>query len=313
MDRIITLTMNPAVDLFTSTAKVQPTHKLRCGPALVHPGGGGINVARVLARLGADVLALYPAGGVTGTLLHELLRAEGVADEVVAIRGETRESFSAHEESTGLDYRFVLPGPELTGAEWQACLARALQAATTGHWMVASGSLPPGAPADFYARLATALAQRGVRLVLDTSGPSLAEALRAGVHLFKPSLRELGELTRVPLDTLQQRLAACRELMRAGQAAVVALTLGSEGALVVSAEGAWHAPALQVPVVSTIGAGDSFVGGMVFALARGDALPDAFRHGMAASAAALLSGGTALCRPEDVARLLAQVDVRAVG
>ena len=128
MAGILTLTPNPAVDVSTTTERVQPTHKLRCGPAQMHPGGGGINVARVLARLGADVLALYPAGGVTGRLLRDLLDGERVPNEALAIAGETRESFSAHEQATGLDYRFVLPGPTLAEREWQQCLERACAA-----------------------------------------------------------------------------------------------------------------------------------------------------------------------------------------
>lgn len=312
MTGILTLTMNPAVDLFTTTPKVEPTHKLRCGPALVHPGGGGINVARVVARLGGDVLALYPAGGVTGQLLCELLQAEGVGCRPVAISGETRQSFSAHEEASGLDYRFVLPGPQLSEAEWNACLAQAGDMEVGSGLVVASGSLPPGVPADFHARLAQRLAARQVRLVLDTSGPALRAALEAGVYLVKPSLRELGEATGEALDTMAQRLAACRSLVRSGRAQVVALSLGAEGALLVTADAAWHAPALRVPVVSTIGAGDSFVGGLVHALAGGNGLQEAFRYAMAASAAALLSSGTALCRPDDVARLLPQVQLRAV-
>lgn len=309
MTAIPTLTMNPALDLSTSTARVEPTHKLRCGPALVHPGGGGINVARVLARLGADVRALYPAGGVTGSVLHRLLQDEGVADEVFAIAGETRESFSAHEESTGLDYRFVLPGPTLSGIEWQECLDRSLAAAAGSGWLVASGSLPPGAPEDFYARLARRCREGRIRLVLDASGPPLAQALAAGVHLAKPSLRELAQLTQAPLATQAQQRAACAALLRSGQAQVLALSLGADGALLVTRDGAWRAPALQVAVVSTIGAGDSFVGGLVFALARGDDAPTAFRYAMAAAAAALLSSGTALCRADDVARLLPQVRI----
>jgi 6-phosphofructokinase 2 len=310
MPDLLTLTPNPALDLFTTTARVQPTHKLRCGPPLMHPGGGGINVARVLARLGADVLAVYPAGGVAGRQLHALLQAEGVPDDMLPIAGETRESFSAHEEASGLDYRFVLPGPTLAAAEWQACLDRACAGRPAAGWLVASGSLPPGVPDDFYARLATRVAAAGVKLVLDTSGVPLKLALQAGVSLVKPSLRELQELTDAALDTVEQRLAACRALVQRRQAELVALSLGAEGALLVAAEGAWHAPALPVPVVSTIGAGDSVVAGMVFALARGDGLADALRQAMAASAAALLSGGTALCRPEDVARLLPQVRIQ---
>lgn len=313
MPDLLTLTPNPALDVFASTARVQPTHKLRCGPPLMHPGGGGINVARVLARLGADVLALYPAGGVTGRQLHALLQAEQVRDEVIPIAGDTRESFSVHEEASGQDYRFVLPGPTLAQAEWQACLARAGELRPGSGWLVASGSLPPGVPEDFYARLARQCADTGVKLVLDTSGAPLAQALAAGVHLVKPSLRELQEFTGSALDTLAQRQAACRALVERGRAAIVALSLGAEGALVVARDGAWHAPALAVEVVSTIGAGDSFVGGMVFALARGDDVAGALRRAMAASAAALLSGGTALCRPEDLERLLPQVQVRSLG
>lgn len=312
MPDLLTLTPNPALDLFTSTARVEPTHKLRCGPPLMHPGGGGINVARVLARLGADVLALYPAGGVAGGQLRALLRAEGVPDEVLPITGETRESFSVHEEASGLDYRFVLPGPTLAPAEWQACADRACSVRPAAGWLVASGSLPPGVPEDFYARLATRLRDAGVKLVLDTSGAPLELALQAGVHLVKPSLRELKEFTGASLDGLEQRLSACRALVQDRRAAIVALSLGAEGAVVVSGTGAWHAPALPVQVLSTIGAGDSFVGGLVFSLARGDDLPGALRHAMAASAAALLSGGTALCQPADVARLLPQVQVRAL-
>ena len=310
MPAILTLTPNPALDVFTSTPRVQPAHKLRCSEPILHPGGGGINVARVLARLGVDVLALYPAGGVTGGRLQALLAAEQVPYEALPIAGETRESFSAHEEASGQDFRFVLPGPLLSEAEWQACLERACELRPTSGLVVASGSLPPGAPADFYARLARRLAADGRRLVLDSSGTPLASALDAGVHLVKPSLRELQEWTGASLDTQAQRRSACETLVRSGRAAIVALSLGPQGALLVADRGAWQASALAVQVVSTIGAGDSFLAGLVFALAAGRDLPEALRTALAASAAALLSGGTALCQPQDVARLAPQVEIR---
>jgi 6-phosphofructokinase 2 len=164
-------------------------------------------------------------------------------------------------------------------------------------------------PEDFYARLARLLAVHGVRLVLDTSGPALAAALEAGVHLFKPSLRELETLCGRALPQPAAQLQACRQLIAAGQAQVVALSLGAQGALLVTAGHAWRAPALAVQVASTIGAGDSFVGGLVWALARGELPEGAFRHAMAASAAALLSQGTALAQPDDVVRLLGQVRI----
>lgn len=313
MTGILTLTMNPALDLFTTTPQVRPTHKLRCGAPLVHPGGGGINVARVLARLGVDVLALYPAGGATGDRLDALLAAEHVPARRVPIAAETRESFSVHEAGTGLDWRFLLPGPTLSAAEWQACLDIAADTPVHAGLAVASGSLPPGAPADFYARLAHRLATRGVRLCMDSSGEALAEALRAGVYLVKPSLRELAELTGAPLPTRDEQLAACRRILAAGQAELVALSLGGGGALLVTPQQAWHADALAVDVVSTIGAGDSFLAGLVCGLSRGDPCDAALAQAIAASAAALLSGGTALCQTQDLQRLLPQVHVQEAG
>jgi 6-phosphofructokinase 2 len=312
MTGILTVTMNPALDLFTTVERVQPTHKLRCASPVVHPGGGGINVARVLARLGADVLALHPAGGITGAQLHALLQAEAVPTQAIAIAGETRESFSVHETASGLDWRFVLPGPTLAEPEWQACLDAAASMQVQSGLAVASGSLPPGVPDDFYARLATRLARSGVRLAVDSSGPALAHALAAGVFLAKPSLRELAEFSGTPLDTREQQLAACRRIIEAGRAEVIALSLGAGGALLATAQHAWFAPALTVPVASTIGAGDSFLAGLVLGIASGEALARAFAHGIAASAAALLTSGTALCQPDDVRRLLPQVQVQVL-
>jgi len=154
MSRIL-LTLNPALDVSTAIDRVEPVHKMRCGEPTQHPGGGGINVARVLHRLGADVTAIYPVGGATGEALTKLLQAEGVPAQVVPIAGQTRESFSVHEASSGLDWRFVLPGPTLSEAELRACCDALMTAADGGEaargvWvmvpsaLVASGGLPPG-------------------------------------------------------------------------------------------------------------------------------------------------------------------------
>lgn len=309
MRHILTITMNPALDVSTRAPRVEPTHKLRCAAPQVHPGGGGVNVARVVVRLGGQATALYPAGGPAGELLRQLVQDEGVRSECVPIAGNTRESFSVHEDASGLDYRFVLPGPTLDEGEWQECLSRAVLACRGGAFVVASGSLPPGVPDDFYGRLAQGAACEGVPLLLDSSGAALAAGLEAGVHLVKPSLRELRDLSGRTLESTADRVHACRDLIERRCAAVVALSLGSDGALLVSRDGAWQAPALAVAVHSTIGAGDSFLGGMVAGLARGEPAEEAFRDAMAASAAALLSAGTALCQAADVQRLRAQVGI----
>ncbi len=306
MTDILTITMNPALDLSTSTDRVIDSHKLRCTAAKLHPGGGGINVARVVHRLGGDCLALYPAGGVNGQRLQALLDQEQVRSHCIAIADETRESFSALENSSGRDFRFVLPGPELTPGKWEACLTYVSEASeleAPPRYLVASGSLPPGVPVDFYASLARLARARGSLLVLDTSGPALAAALAEGVYLVKPSLRELRDLTGRALHTELQWREAAQQIIRDGQAQVVALSLGEDGALLVTADQALRARSVPVTVKSSIGAGDSFVGGLLWALNRNIDLEQAFRYGMAAGAAALLTAGTALCQATDVERL----------
>jgi 6-phosphofructokinase 2 len=146
---IVTLTMNPALDITTSVDRVHPTDKLRCGGARYDPGGGGINVARVAHVLGASVAAVFPAGGPTGDVVADLLVAEGVPFHRVRIGGRTRESFTVNDESSGQQYRFVLPGPRLTFSERAQCVDRLRAAAGSAQFVVVSGSLPPDMPGDF--------------------------------------------------------------------------------------------------------------------------------------------------------------------
>jgi 6-phosphofructokinase 2 len=306
---ILCLTMNPAVDVSTHAERVVPADKLRCGPAQREPGGGGLNVARVIQRLGGEACAFYPAGGASGAWLDAHLRQTGLPAQSLPIAGETRESFTVQALDSGLEYRFVLPGPTLGESEWQACLD-AIDRVPQPAFLVASGSLPPGVPDDFYGRLSRLARRRQVRLVLDSSGPALREGLKAGVYLVKPNLRELAELTGDSLETPAQWHASARSLIDSGQAEVVALSLGDQGALLVSADGAWRAPALPITLVSSVGAGDSFTGALVWALQGSKPLPEAFSWAMAAGSAALITPGTGLCRAEDIQRLQPQVRVQ---
>jgi 6-phosphofructokinase 2 len=309
MTDILTLTMNPALDVLTSIDHVSHTHKMRCGPTLKHPGGGGVNVARVLHRLGANCVAAYLAGGVTGERHHKLMSAEKVRCHVMPIAEETRESFSVHETSSGNDFRFVLPGPQVSTAEVEACFDYVAQHLPK-QFLVISGGLAPGVPENFYARLATLAKAHGVRVVLDTNGPALAEALKVGVYLFKPSLRELRDLTGQALLDEASQVAAAQQLVQSEQAEIVAVSLGSEGAMVVSATEYWRAGAIAVDVQTTIGAGDSFVAGMVWGISRDESLLKAFQLGMASGAAALLQPGTSLCTPENVYSLITHFSIK---
>lgn len=310
---ILAIALNPSIDVAAMAETVTHEHKLRCTDVRRDAGGGGVNVARVLQRLGADCMVLYPAGGILGKLLRRLLEEEGVRDLAIDIAAETRESFTVLERSSGREFRFVLPGPELADAEWQACLDRVAALDAPAAYVVASGSLPPGVPEDFYARLARLARDRGSRMVLDASGPALAAALEEGVHLVKPNLRELRGLTGLPLEREEDWAAAADELVDSGKAEVVALSLGHRGALLAARGQRLRAPALSVKIASTVGAGDSFLAAMVWRLASGRNLEDAFRSGVAGGTAALLAPGTSLAHKGDVERLSHQVEIRRSG
>lgn len=307
--RIATLTLNPALDVSTAVDRVRPTHKLRCETPRYDPGGGGINVARVIHQLGGEAVAVFPVGGGTGDMLRDLLAHEGVTIVPVPMAGRTRVSFTVHETTREDEYRFVLPGPELGPEEWQSC--RAALARIGPDYLVASGSLPPGLPATTYAELADLARARGVRLVVDASGEALRAAFGHGAYLVKPSLRELEDMLGTDLSDPARQEAVCRDLIARGACEVLALTLGAEGALLTWAGGQLRLPSPKVEVRSAVGAGDSFVAAMVFKLAAEAPLAEAFRYGIAAGAAALLTPGTELCRREDVERLYAGLRAQA--
>lgn len=310
--RIVTLTLNPALDVATSVERVQPVHKLRCAEPRFDPGGGGINVARVVRRLGGDVLAVFPAAGATGARLAALVEAEGVPAAPSPAAGETRESFNVIDRTDGAEYRFVLPGPALAPAELEACVSAALAASSRGGVLVVSGSLPAGVPPSLIADLAGRARAAGLRLAVDTSGPALASALQAGVFLVKPNLKELSDHLGRALPDTAARLQASRDLIAAGAAEVIALTLSAEGALLVTRDSAWSVPAAPVQPVSTVGAGDSFLAGLIFGLAHGRPPQEALRTAAAAGAAALLAPGTALGEAENVFSLTEQIRPAAV-
>ncbi|WP_427914970.1 1-phosphofructokinase family hexose kinase [Ramlibacter sp. MMS24-I3-19] len=312
MAAVLTITLGPSVDTWTTTPRLVPEAKLRCTPPLHQPGGGGINVARVLHRLGTDVLALHVASGPTGTALAALLDHEQLPVLAVAGAGDTRRAWAVAETDTGREYRFVPPAPALPPSAIEAITAHVATVQPAPRYVVLSGSLPTDCETDFHARLAHSARSRGCIVALDGSGPALAAALESGVDVVKPSLHEMRELTGAQLDTLQERVAACRSLVASGRAGMVALTLGSQGAVLVTNEVALHAPALQVRAAGTVGAGDSFLAGLVHEMANGRGMHEALRTATAAGAATVLHNGTSLCDAGDVERLRPQVQVQSL-
>lgn len=291
---------------------MEPERKLRTSPPLTFPGGGGINVSRVAKVLGGIGISIFTAGRATGQLLRELVDQHGLLTRVVPISGWTRVSTTAFERSTGQEYRITPPGPELNTGEWEACLGAALEFESS--YIVATGSLPRGVPADFYARLAHEAKRRSRRVVLDCSGDALKLALDEGVYAVKPNARELrtlfGRMDDDGPDALEHMAG---ELVASGKAEIVAVSMGAEGALLCGPGGSLRIATPKVEVKSAVGAGDSFVGGMIMGLARDLSVEDAFALGVAAGSAAVLTAGSELCRREDVERLYLDIAGRPLA
>ncbi|GLS38847.1 phosphofructokinase [Mesorhizobium tianshanense] len=303
MTPILTITLNPAVDVTSETDTVRPIRKVRTSNIRYDPGGGGINVARVITALGGEAEAYFLAGGETGSLLARLLQTEGVSSHLVPINGHTRISFMVLERSTGLEYRFVPEGPPVQPRELEPCLDAV--ASHKGQYVIASGSLPADAPSDIYARMVKLAAARGAKFVLDSSGAGLDTTLKQSrVFLVKPSRGELEQFAGRKLDEGGIRQAAL-DIVAGGAAELVAVTMGADGALLASTQGVLRVPAIHVRVRSAVGAGDSFLGAMVWALSEGKTPEDAFRLGVAAGAAAIMRPGFQLCRRDEVLALSA--------
>jgi 6-phosphofructokinase 2 len=303
MTKILCVALNPAIDISSDAEVVRHTHKTRTHNQQQFPGGGGVNVARVIATLGGRCELAFLSGGATGRLLEAMLQPLPIIERPFPIRDPVRVAYAVRELSTNLEYRFVPEGPLVTEAE----LAPVIDAvyASNADYIVASGSLPRGAPDDTYVRLAEAAKARGARFVLDTSGPALAAALSsAKMYLVKPSLGEFETFVGEKLDHARVGLVA-QDYVRRGVSEYIAVTLGADGAVLVSAEEIIRLPAIPVPINSATGAGDSFVAGIVWSLAEGHDIVDAFHFGQASGAAAVMTLGTELCRRDDVLRLFA--------
>jgi len=310
---ILTLTLNPALDMASDVPHLIPDEKLRCTDPRLDPGGGGLNVSRAIHALGGESLALVALGGLTGDRLAELIRREGVMFLGITGPGETRQSLTVTETASGRQYRFMLPGP-VWGAEDQERVFMLLRAAgKPGGFAVISGSQPPGVPKNFPALLAAAMT--GMRVVLDTSGAALVEAVTnplPGLEVLRMDDDEAAQLAGHPLDSRSDTADFAQSLVRRGIARKVIVARGADGSVLAGAEERLFCKAPKVKLRSRVGAGDSFVGGYVLGLARGLTEAGALSQGVAAAAAAVMSEATELCRREDVDRLLPEAWVESV-
>lgn len=307
---VVTLTVNPALDVAVTVEAMVPEHKMHAVASRRDPGGGGVNVSRALRRLGVASEALIVAGGPIGDELVALVEAEGVTVSRIANPHMTRESFAVRDASRGAQYRVVVDGPPVADAD--ALLDAVVAAARGASVLVVSGNLSPTTPPALYRDLLAAVDADSPRTttVVDCAGPALAEVVRSGATIVKPSRRELASLVDWTPATPGELVVAAREVLGRGAIESLVVSLGARGAVLVERDSpaTWFAPP-AVDVVSTVGSGDTMVAALVATLLEGSDLVDAVRRGVSAGTAACLTDGTELCHVADVERLLPLVGV----
>jgi 6-phosphofructokinase 2 len=305
MSSIITVTLNPAIDKSSTVLCLEPAKKLRCSPPAFQPGGGGVNVARVIHKLGGRATAIYFAGGHTGEFYKQLLDKERIVSAVIRTKKQLRENFIVVDESSGLQYRFTMPGPHIYEAEWKKMLKK-IEQYDSADFIVVSGSVAPGVPGDIIAKIAKIAKRQNIKLIVDCSGRALKSVLDKTVYLMKLNVEELSELAGKNLTTIGETVNAAKEMIRNSSIKVLVISLGEKGALLVTADTAKHFPAPKVKVKSTVGAGDSMLAGIVFSLSRGKTIDESVNFGVICGTAATVRPGTLLCDLKTVKFLLAK-------
>lgn len=297
MTRIVTVTLNPALDITTAVERLAGGRKLRCRTPRVDAGGGGVNVSRAIAKLGETSLAFVALGGAIGETLRRILEKEGIDHECFQAEGDTRQSFAVHDGSSGEQYRFVLPGPCWSEAGFEAFVNRLGQLMKSGDYVVVSGSMPPGVGDDAGVRIVQLAKSLDAHVVADISGRALTVLSHGGSNRSLTLIMNENESARLAgghLD-VQQAVEFTRSLVNSGAAETVIVTLREKGAIAVRAEETWHVLPPAVKVDSKVGAGDSFAAGLVIGLSRAWPLSKALMYAMASAVSAVTTPATELC------------------
>ena len=307
MSKIVTITLNPSIDKSISVSSLIPDQKLRGKSTKFEPGGGGINVSRAIKKLGGESITWFLAGGCFGDFFINLVKQKELFYQVFKIKNETRESLIIFDESNANQYLLNTDGPEIAEKEWQGLLNEVNELEDV-EFIVASGSLPLGVPVDFFGRLAKIVKLKGAKLILDTSGEALKIAIEEGVYLIKPNLRELGLLHGLPAIDIATAKEKAIQMVQNTHCEVIVVSLGANGALLVSKDFTEHIPSPPIEKISTVGAGDSMVAGIVFSLSRNKTLQESVQYGVASGAAATMNAGRALCKKEDADALYLSIE-----
>jgi 6-phosphofructokinase 2 len=306
MPSIITITFSPCIDKSTSISELIPEKKLKCSTPKLEPGGGGINVARAIKKLGGEATAIFPSGGYTGKFFDHLMEVEKISSMIIETKNESRENIIVLDESANNQYRFGMPGTILSDEEWKQIL-KLVEEITDAAFIIASGSLPPGVPLNIYAQLAKIAKNKKAKFIVDTSGEALKHAADEGVYLLKPNFGELSSLAGTKEILPGEIKEIATEIIAKGKAEVRVVSMGAAGAMLVTKEMAEMITPPPVIRKSTVGAGDSMVAGIVYYLSQNKNLHEAVQYGVACGTAATLNPGTELCSKEDADRLFVEI------
>lgn len=312
MKKIITLTVNPAIDKSTTVVGIKPNSKLRCANPVYEAGGGGINVSRVLNELGGISLCMYMAGGSTGAHLRNMLVDLDILQQVIPTEGWVRENLSVTDTVNNQQYRFGMPGPMVNQSEWKNTLEQLETVLSEGDFLVASGSLCPGMPIDFFAQVSKISKKKKAKFILDTSGDALLKGAQAGAYLLKPNLGELATLCGIKTISFLDLESVAKTFLKNNPCEVLVVSMGAQGAIMITNENVEYIAAPIVYQKSTIGAGDSMVAGMVYTLAKGKSLSEMAKYGVACGTAATMTEGTQLCKKKDAEELYQWIETNSL-
>jgi 6-phosphofructokinase 2 len=299
---IATLTLNPALDKSTEVDRLIPEKKIRCPQLSVEAGGGGINVSKAIHELGGKSIAIFPAGGVNGVMLTSLLKEKSIPVQPVMVQGATRENFAISEISTNKQFRFIMPGGELSAWDIEEIRQQILNLSGLS-FLVCSGSLPPGVSDGFIKEIAEIALKKQIKLVVDTSGKALKTAIETGVYLVKPNMTELCSLAGKDHLEPGEIKEAAMHVLENSRCEVIVVSMGPAGAMVVTKQEIKNIAAPVVKKLSSVGAGDSMVAGIVYMLEKGKDINEAVQFGIACGSAATIMKGTRLFQKEDAFRL----------
>ncbi len=309
MSKILTITFNPAIDKSTSVDNLISEKKLKCTNPKFEPGGGGINVARAIKRLGGESTALYLAGGYTGNYFTELLIKENIQTIAVSCKNHTRENLIVFDEKSKLQYRFGMPGPVINESEWKDVL-NTIEKINDIEFIVASGSISEGVPIDIFGRISRIAKLKKIKLIVDSSGDALKESVDEGLYMLKPNINELSFLNGAGELRTEDVEDAAKSIISKGKCKFMVISMGAEGAMLITEESTFKITPPKVNSISTVGAGDSMVAGIVQSLSLGRSITESVKYGVSCGTAATMNPGTELCHIVDVEKIYSQITIK---